>query len=179
MKDLILDTETTGLLKPNVVDLDKQPKIIELGIIVVEDGKITGRHNWLINPDEEITAEITKITGITNEMLIGKPLFREILADVEEVFAGADRMICHNAPFDQGMLEVELKRCGRTGFPMPAEVICTVQEYKHLFGGKWPKMTLLYEKIVGKPLEQTHRASDDCEALCEILTTDGFFELKI
>jgi DNA polymerase III epsilon subunit family exonuclease len=179
MRDLIFDTETTGLLKPNVTDLKDQPKIIEFGLVVVEDGKIIGAHNWLINPGELITAEITKITGITNEMLEGKPEFRQVLGEIEEVFAGADRLICHNAPFDTGMLKNELERCGRTGFPWPAETICTVQEYRHEFGGRYPKLTALYERKVGKPLEQTHRATDDCEALYDCLVADGFFELKI
>jgi DNA polymerase III subunit alpha, Gram-positive type len=175
-KSLIFDTETTGLLKPSVTDLKYQPKIIELGVIVVEDGKETQRYSQLLNPEEEITEEITRITGITNEMLEGKPFFRKILAELEELFAGADELICHNAPFDVGMLENELKRCARTGFPWPPRITCTVQEFRHEFGGKYVKLINLYEAKLGKKLEQTHRAVDDCEALLEILTADKYFE---
>jgi len=59
-------------------------------------------------------------------------------------------------------------------------MICTVQEYHHLFG-KRPKLTALYEHIIGRPLAQTHRALDDAMAVFEILDKDNFFvkmELK-
>lgn len=175
IKVVIFDTETTGLLKPSAMPLEKQPKIIELGIVVVEDGKKTGEYNWLIDPEEQITAEITKITGIKNEDLIGKPKFREILSEIEEVFAGSNYGIAHNAPFDVGMLTNELLRCARTGFPWPEEVLCAVQEYRHEFGGKYCKLVALYEKKMGRPLAQTHRALDDALALYELLHQDNFF----
>lgn len=176
-KIIIFDTETTGLLQPAVVELSKQPKIIELGCIVIEDGKETSRYSQLVNPEEQISAEITKITGITNEMLEGKPFFRQVLADLEEVFAGADELVCHNAPFDVGMLKNELLRCAGTGFPWPAKITCTVQEYRHEFGGKYPRLVNLYEKKLGRKLEQKHRAVDDCEAVLDILNADDYFAL--
>lgn len=177
-KALIFDTETTGLLQPSVVDLAKQPKIIELGVLIIEDGKETGRYSQLVYPEELISEEITKITGITNADLEGKPTFREVLAALEEVFAGADELICHNAPFDVGMLKNELLRCARTGFPWPEKITCTVQEYRHEVGGKYQKLVQLYERKLGKPLEQKHRAVDDCEAVLEILMVDKYFDLK-
>lgn len=175
MKAVIFDTETTGLLLPSSAPLEKQPRIIELGIVVVEDGKKTGEHNWLIYPECEISAEIIKITGITNEDLQGKPLFRQLLAEIEEVFGGSDLGIAHNAPFDVGMLTNELARCGRTGFPWPTEIICTAQEYTPMMG-KRPRLIHLYEKVMGRPLAQTHRAVDDAMAVFEILEKDEFFK---
>lgn len=173
-RTVIFDTETTGFLLPSSVPLEKQPRIIELGIVVVEDGKKVDEHNWLINPECQITAEITKITGITNDDLKDKPIFRELLGEIEDAFGIADYGFAHNAPFDVGMLKNELARCGRTGFPFPKEMICTVQEYYHLFG-KRPKLTALYEHIIGRPLAQTHRALDDAMAVFEILDKDNFF----
>lgn len=175
MKAVIFDTETTGLLLPKAVPLEKQPRIIELGVVVVVDGELHEMHNWLIDPEQEISAEITKITGITNEDLAGKPKFRDILPAVEEVFAGADLGIAHNAPFDVGMMSNELLRCQREGFPWPAETLCTIQEYRHLFG-KRMKLLQLYEKILGKPLAQTHRANEDAYAVYEVLAADNFFK---
>lgn len=176
MKAVIFDTETTGLLLPSSAPLQKQPRIIELGIVVVTDGKITGEHNWLIDPECEITEEITKITGITNDDLKGKPKFRELLGEIEEVFGGSDLGFAHNAPFDVGMIENELKLIGRTGFPWPAQILCTAQEYTALMG-KRPRLIHLYEKIMGVPLAQTHRALDDAKAVFEILQKDKFLEL--
>lgn len=175
MKYAIVDTETTGLLQPSVQDLSKQPKIIELGMILIEDGKKIGWHNWLINPEEQITAEITKITGITNADLEGKPTFKDIEEELIKILSQIDVFIAHNAPFDHGMLTNEFLRIGKED-QLPKEVICTVQEYIHLFG-KRPRLVELYQHILGKPLEQTHRALDDCEALWEILEKDNFFEL--
>lgn len=175
MKAVIFDTETTGLLLPSSAPLEKQSRIIELGVIVVIDGKLASEHNWLINPEMEISAEITKITGITNEDLVGKPLFRQLLGEIEEVFGGSDYGFAHNAPFDVGMLSNELLRCARTGFPWPANTICTAQEFTPLMG-KRPRLIHLYEKIMGRPLAQTHRALDDAMAVFEVLEKYRFFD---
>lgn len=174
-KDLVFDTETTGLPLPRSAPLTKQPKIIELGVVVVMNGKLHSEHNWLINPGEPISAEITKITGITNEDLVGKPSFRDLLPEIEEVFADAENCMAHNMPFDQGMLEFELERLARTGFPWPRNMICTAQEYAPLFGRR-PRLVQLYERIMGVPLPQTHRALDDARALFDTIHKDKFFD---
>ena len=175
MKIVIFDTETTGLLLPKAAPIEKQPKIIELGVIVVTDGVLTGEHNWLINPGEEISAEITKITGIKNEQLHGLPSFKDQLDMFKDVFKDSDIGVCHNAPFDTGMMKNDLARAGCEDFPWPAETMCTVQEYMHVFG-KRAKLTQLYEHFMGKPLAQTHRALDDAHAVYEVLLKDGFFD---
>lgn len=156
--------------------LEKQPKIIELGCLVVEKSEIVSEHNWLINPGELITDEITKITGIKNSDLEGKPSFGQTLGEIEDAFFGCDVAVAHNAPFDVTMLKNELARISRTGFPWPEKTVCTVQEYQHMFGHR-PKLTDLYEKVIGSKLAQTHRALDDCIALYEILKKDDFFNI--
>lgn len=175
MRCVIFDTETTGLLMPMYTPLDKQPKIIELGSLVVEDGKIIREYSQLVNPGEPLDSKITKITGLTDEDLVRAPEFRKILDEVESVFANCDFLIAHNAPFDVGMLSNELLRCARTGFPWPANTMCTVQEYSHLFG-KRGTLQVLYYHIMGYDLHQTHRALDDARAVYEILVKDGFFD---
>jgi DNA polymerase-3 subunit epsilon len=167
----VYDTETTGLLKPNVADLEQQPKIIEFALCEINRKyEIVRDHVWLIYPGEDITAEITKITGLTNDDLRGKPRFMEVLPQISQVMRRADRIVAHNAPFDQGMLVNELKRVGMEHrFPYPAEWVCTVQLAQELVYGRRAKMTELYADSVGKPLEQTHRALDDVHALVEIL----------
>lgn len=174
MKCIIFDTETTGLLLPSTSPTEKQPRIIELGLVIVEDGEMTGERNWLINPECDITPEITKITGITNDDVKDKPLFRQLLPEIESAFEYTDYGFAHNAPFDVGMLTNELLLCARSGFPWPLLTICTAQEYTHILGYR-PRLINLYESVMGKKLEQTHRALDDAMAVFEILKKDGFF----
>jgi len=169
---IVFDTETTGLTLPKVAELKQQPRIIELAVARIEHGKIVSEHEWLIDPEQHISSEITKITGITNDMVKGKPKFRQLLGEIEDAFAGADLLIAHNAPFDVAMLTNELEMCARLNFPWPVETICTVQEYAFIKGRRL-KLTELYELKVGVPLAQTHRALDDVRALAEIIIKEG------
>ncbi|MCK5018814.1 MAG: 3'-5' exonuclease [Candidatus Peribacteraceae bacterium] len=188
MKSIILDTETTGLPQKNA-PLEMQPHIIEIGAIFIDDsGAITRTISQLLNPGDKIyddkiktytnrlPAIITKVTGIVDEDLVGKPTFKEFLPILSTFFIGADALIAHNAQFDVKMLENELRRSEVVGFEWPVQTICTMHEYKHLLSGKWPKLIQLYEKIMRKKLEQTHRALDDCMAVREILVEDKYFE---
>lgn len=175
MKAIIFDTETTGLLLPSSAPVEKQPKIIELGAIAVSESGILGELSQLLSPGQEITAEITKITGITNEDLVGKPTFAEFLPQLKEFFAGSDMLICHNAPFDTGMLKNDLIRAACEDFPWPNTIICTAQEYTHVVG-KRPSLKVLYKHIIGEELAQTHRALDDVMAVYAVLQKDKFFE---
>lgn len=174
MRSIILDFETTGLLRPSVIAAEHQPRPIEFGGIVVEDGKIVAEHGCLIDPQKPLDAEITKITGITNEMLVGAPTFETALLAIEPLFVGCDQMIAHNAEFDRGILFYALQRAGRhESFPWPRKTVCTIEEYRHKFGRRM-KLTQLYEHFVHKPLVQTHRALDDVKALHEALVAAGF-----
>jgi DNA polymerase III epsilon subunit-like protein len=176
VKIAIIDTETTGFAQPSIVELDKQPRIIELGMIIVEDGKPIVEHNWLINPGNlPLSAEITKITGIKTEDLEDMPQFSEIVEDIKAVFQGCTHLIAHNAPFDTALLRFDLERSACCDFPWPTNIICSVQEYVPIFG---KRMTLkaLYLAIMGMPLAQTHRAIDDAKALYDILQKDNFFD---
>lgn len=196
MKAIIFDVETTGLTQPAACSLAMQPHIIEIGAMYIDDDVVTRTISQLLNPgdkiyddklkhySDKIPAIASKINGIDKEMLIDKPTFSDQYFFIREFFKGADMLIAHNAKFDVSVLEFELKRIpvsqeeaasNHIDFPWPPTTICTVHEYKAMMG-KWPKMTELYQKIMGKPLEQTHRALDDCVALHEILVKDEFFE---
>lgn len=184
---ILFDTETTGLQLPSTADLKQQPAIIELALIEVrkplnlemqpldgwkegENGWLLREHSWLINPGPQhpVSAEITRITGLKESDLIGKPSFPEILPEVVSIFIGATGLCAHNLPFDSRMLITELQRCGREhSFPYPPEQLCTVSAYHHLKGRNM-KLTELYQHVIGKELAQTHRALDDVRALVEI-----------
>lgn len=176
-RHLIFDTETTGLLLPSSAELKGQPKIIEIGLVEIHahDGHATvyDEVSWLLHPGEEITAEITKITGLTNDDLVGKPCFADVLPELERKFLGVEGLVCHNLPFDLGMLITELRRCGREHqFPYPPMQLCTVTAYAHLKGHNL-KLPDLYKHALGRELQQTHRALDDARALAEIVIKEG------
>ena len=103
-RQIILDTETTGLKH------DEGHRVIEIGAIELIDRKFTGRtfHHY-INPQREIDAGAIAIHGITNEFLQDKPLFSDLAVQMMEFLDGAE-LIIHNAPFDVGFLNAELKR---------------------------------------------------------------------
>lgn len=176
LRILALDTETTGLPKSKRIPLSEQPKIIEIGVVVFEGDAIIKTDNQLLNPGEQISPEITKITGITNEDLVDKMTFAQYLPTLRGLFEGVDAMVMHNAPFDYGMLGNELNRLGtdvNKNFPWPKKIICSVQEYYHMFGFR-PSLQVLYKRVIGQELAQTHRALDDAMALTEILIRDNF-----
>ena len=173
MISVVVDTETTGLLYPSIADLNQQPKIIELGIARVEDGNVAKRFNVLIDPGETIDATITKITGINNDDLKGKPAFKDIIPDIRLLFEGADEFIAHNAEFDKQMIVNEARRTNEM-IVFPPETTCSVSEFYHIFGRR-PKLTDLYLHFMKRPLAQTHRAIEDVDALVEILKAINYW----
>lgn len=102
MRQLILDTETTGLRT------EDGHRIIEIGCVELIDRKLTGNnYHKYINPKREITADAVAIHGITNDFLQDKPLFHEITHDLMAFINGAE-LVIHNAPFDLSFMNYEL-----------------------------------------------------------------------
>lgn len=173
MKALIFDTETTGLPFHRNAKLALQPKVIEFGALVLDhEGNELASMNEIVDPGCEIEPVITKITGLTNEDLKGKPKFADILPRIEALFSDCDVVVAHNLPFDMAMIDFELARLGRE-FVWPRIKLCTVQDNLPRYG-KRPKLTELYEDVIGVPLAQTHRALDDCRALAEIVKKENY-----
>lgn len=174
MIGLLFDNETTGLL--NHPEAQVQPKVIEFGCVAVDckTGETLLKKNFIINPEEPIEEVITKITGLTDEDLSDKPTFTEVWPEIKQLIEGADVVIAHNLPFDYGVVEAEVARHGLE-LEWPQMKICTVQEYLPIYGYR-PKLTQLYEDVMGEKLEQTHRASDDCEAMLEVVLKEKLLE---
>lgn len=175
---LIFDWETTGLVKHPDADLVKQPKAIEFGGVLIElkKGKIVDETNILINPGEQLEPIITKITGISNEMLADAPTFLQVLPQVQDFFQRAVAMCSHNLPFDKAILRGELARRNIEGFPWPLRELCTVGLYKEHWGRN-PKLSELFETLMGKPLAQTHRALDDVKAMVEFIQKEKLWQM--
>ena len=166
---IVFDTETTGLPLHPEAPLEKQPKIIELGAALLDaEGKVVDTFNQLLHPGEDITDEITKITGIKNEDLVEQPKFADVLPQLREFFGRAFAVFAHNLPFDRTLLRFDLKRAACEDFPWPAAEYCTIGLHRSIWGRNM-KMTELYEHALKKPLPQTHRALDDVMALVEII----------
>ncbi len=106
MRQIILDTETTGL------EPGQGHRIIEIGCLEVKDRRRTERHlHYYINPEREITGEAIEIHGITNQQLAGEPVFEDIANPFLE-FIRDGELIIHNAPFDVAFINAELARLG-------------------------------------------------------------------
>ena len=175
----VYDTETTGLTLHPDAPLEKQPRMIEFGGVLLDEsnGEVAAEISLLIDPCSEISDEITKITGITRDMVIGAPKFTEALPQIREFFARADTVMAHNLPFDKAIVFGELRRAGaQDNFPWPKKEICTVGAYRAMWG-KNPKLIDLYAAVMNRPLAQTHRALDDVRALVEIVKADQLWTL--
>ncbi len=106
MRQIVLDTETTGL------EPEQGHRIIEIGCVEQVDRHLTGNnfHQYL-QPDREIDSAAVEVHGLTNEFLAGKLRFEDIVGEFIEYVTGAE-LIIHNAPFDVGFINHELHRLG-------------------------------------------------------------------
>ncbi len=120
MRQIILDTETTGL------EPAEGHRIIEIGCVeLVNRRASSNRYQQYLNPGREIDAGAIEVHGITNEMLAEKPKFADIAQGLLDFIEGAE-LIIHNAPFDVGFLNSELTKMAGGGKPVRIEEICTV-----------------------------------------------------
>ena len=107
MRQIILDTETTGL------EPSEGHRIIEIGCVELVDRRLSHKHlHQYINPERDIEDGALEVHGISREFLQDKPLFSEVVDEFLAFIEGAE-LIIHNAPFDVGFLDHELSLLGR------------------------------------------------------------------
>ena len=157
---IFFDTETTGLITNEALPLDTQPYIIEVAAMKTdEQGNEIARFESLVNAPVPITPEITKITGIAPEDVLGAPSFASVYFRLAQFFSGETTMVAHNASFDHNMLIFELRRLGKQyQFPYPTTVI----DSRIVWRGKlqdWGRA------VRGEKYIQRHRAMADVELL--------------
>ena len=154
---VVFDLETTGLSAVN-------NRIIEIGAVKVEEGKITERFSTFVNPKEPIPFEIEQLTGISDEMVIDAPPIEEVLPAFLE-FCGGCVLIAHNASFDAGFIH---QNCITLGIDAEFTVGDTVAMARMLLPslGKYKLDTVA--KALGVSLENHHRAVDDAACTAEI-----------
>ncbi len=162
MREVVLDTETTGL------DPKAGHRIIEIGALELENHLPTGRKfHHHINPEREVEAEAQAVHGIKTADLIGKPLFSEIVSELLE-FLGDARLIIHNAEFDIGFLNAELKLLGFPPIAM-TRAIDTVQMARRKFPGAPASLDALCQRFsIDNSNRTLHGALLDSELLCEV-----------
>lgn len=130
MRQVVLDTETTGLSP------EDGHRVIEIGCIEVVNRRITrNRFHVYVNPEREVDAGALEVHGISNEFLADKPRFAEV-ADDFLVFVGGAELIIHNAAFDTGFLNHELRLLGPERESLDA--YCTVLDTLALARKKHP-----------------------------------------
>ena len=129
-KFIILDTETTGL------EVQQGHRIIEIGAVLLNDRKKSEEHfHTYLNPSRLIDEEASKVHGIMNEDLIDKPYFEDVAEEFLE-FVDGSTLVIHNAAFDVGFLNNELKLAS-SKYPM-LEDICEIEDSLAIAKDKFP-----------------------------------------
>jgi DNA polymerase-3 subunit epsilon len=164
MRQIVLDTETTGLSAEN------GDRIIEIGCVELLHRKLTGRNlHHYVNPERESHEDALKVHGISNEFLRDKPRFAQIVDELVAYLEGAE-LIIHNAPFDIGFLNKELSLLGRPpiqGFV--SGVTDTLVMAKEMFPGKRNGLDALCDRLeVDNSGRTLHGALLDAELLAEV-----------
>lgn len=155
---VVFDIETTGLSK-------ETESITEIGAVKVVDGKVIDRFSTFVNPERPIPAEITKLTGITNEMVADAPVITEILPRFLE-FCQDAVLVAHNANFDTGFIRLNAER--KCGIEVKNTVLDTLELSRSLLPElKKHKLDIVCEQL-GVSLEGHHRAVNDAEATAEV-----------
>ena len=164
MRQIFLDTETTGL------DAIAGDRIVEIGCIEMVGRRLTGRHLHLyFNPERTVHPEAVRVHGLTDEFLADKPRFADEAPKVLEFLSGAE-VIIHNAPFDTGFLNEELKRLGQASVQsLVARVTDSLAMAREMFPGKSNSLDALCRRLeVDNSNRAFHGALLDAGLLAEV-----------
>jgi DNA polymerase III subunit epsilon len=163
-RQIFLDTETTGLSP------DSGDRIVEIGCVEMLNRRLSGNNLHLyLNPQRPSHDDAVKIHGLTEEFLADKPLFASIADQLLEYLAGAE-IIIHNAAFDVGFLNAELKRIGRAPVEAHVEAITdSLSMARETFPGKSNSLDALCKRLeVDNSNRHFHGALLDAGLLAEV-----------
>ena len=164
MRQIVLDTETTGL-NPRTGD-----RVIEVGCVELKNRMLTGNNfHRYINPERDSEEGALAVHGLTTEFLRDKPKFAAIANDLREYIRGAE-VIIHNAPFDLGFLNNEFKLLGLPTFTEHcSSVIDTLVNAKEMHPGKRNSLDALCDRYgVSNSHRKLHGALLDAELLADV-----------
>jgi DNA polymerase III subunit epsilon len=164
MRQIVLDTETTGL------SAEGGDRIIEIGCVELLNRKLTGNNlHFYVNPERDSHEDALKVHGISNEFLRDKPKFAAVADELLEYLQGAE-LIIHNAPFDIGFLNKELSLLGRPPLKSVVDnVIDSLVLAKEMFPGKRNGLDALCDRLeVDNSGRTLHGALLDAELLADV-----------
>jgi len=179
MRQVVLDTETTGL------DPKSGHRIIEIGCVELVNRRLTGRHyHQYINPERQVDDGAIEVHGITNEFLQDKPVFAQI-ADEFMTFCEGAELVIHNAPFDVGFINSELKLLGSPRWQSVAAhcgVLDTLALAREKHPGQKNNLDALCKRyFVDNSQRDLHGALLDAEILADVylMMTGGQTDLAL
>ncbi|WP_424195731.1 DNA polymerase III subunit epsilon [Ampullimonas aquatilis] len=164
MRLIVLDTETTGLSPQD------GHRVIEVGCVELIDRRLTGNnYHRYINPQRDSDEGALRVHGLTSEFLSQHPVFENIADELMDYLRGADILI-HNAPFDMGFLDAELKRLGQPLFKAQVgKVTDSLVLAKELHPGKRNSLDALCERYdISNSHRKLHGALLDAELLADV-----------
>ncbi len=164
MREVVLDTETTG------IEVREGHRIIEIGCVELLDRRLTGRHfHVYINPEREVEEGAFQVHGISDEFLADKPLFADVADEFMDFIRGA-QLVIHNAAFDVGFIDAELERLGRHGCVADhCSVVDTLLLARHKHPGQRNTLDALCKRYgVDNSQRELHGALLDAEILADV-----------
>jgi len=162
MRELVLDTETTGL------DPLNGDRLVEIGCVEVFNHIATGKtYHQYINPERDMPAGAFAVHGLSEEFLSGYPVFADVV-DAFLDFIGDDPLVIHNAQFDMGFINAELRRLKRPALPM-SQSVDTVSMARRRFPGAPASLDALCRRFdIDNSSRTKHGALLDAELLAEV-----------
>ncbi|RZI62588.1 MAG: DNA polymerase III subunit epsilon [Rubrivivax sp.] len=164
MRQIFFDTETTGL-NPESGD-----RVVDIGCVEMVNRQLTGRHlHFYLNPERDMPEEAFRVHGLSIEFLSDKPKFAQIVDEFLEFIRDAE-LIAHNAAFDVGFINAELKRCGKAPLHECVESVRdTLLMARDMFPGKANSLDALCRRLeVDNSNRGLHGAVKDAELLAEV-----------
>ena len=163
MREIVLDTETTGM------DPEEGHRLVEIGCIELENHMPTGRtYHQYINPERDVPAEVVAVHGLTEERLKDEPTFGEIVGDFLDFLGTDSKLVIHNAEFDMKFINAELKPFG---FPSidKKRIVDTLWIARKKFPGSPANLDALCRRFnIDNSNRTLHGALLDSELLAEV-----------
>lgn len=161
LRQVVLDTETTG------IDWKQGHRVIEIGAVELLDRRLTGNnYQQYLNPQRSSDSEALRVHGLSDAFLADKPLFAEVAEDFLNYLGDAE-LIIHNAPFDLGFLNHELKQIEKA--PLNHKVLDTLVDARRRHPGQKNDLNSLCRRYnVDNSHRELHGALLDCEILAKV-----------
>lgn len=162
MREIVLDTETTGL-SPK-----EGHRIVEIGALEMINHVPTGKtYHVYINPERDIDPDAMAVHGITNDRVANEPLFADHVEAFLEFIADSP-LVIHNAPFDMGFINAELERCGKAPLPNDRAIDTLIMARRKFPGGQASLDALCRKFNIDNTHRELHGAMIDTDLLADV-----------